>query len=60
MIAFDPRLATLSILGMLNASLDWYEAEGAALATIADTFTALVLGGLVPRAPVRPARARRR
>jgi AcrR family transcriptional regulator len=53
----DCRLATLALLGMCNAAVDWYGVEpGATIERIADEFGRLVLDGLTPRA----ARRRRR
>lgn len=56
----DPRLATLSVLGMLNAALDWYETEGTTLAQIGDTFSAILLDGLCRRSSIsaKPKRER--
>jgi len=46
----DCRLATLALLGMCNAAVNWYGAEpGTTIERIADEFGRLVLDGLVPR-----------
>ncbi|HXM85915.1 MAG TPA: TetR/AcrR family transcriptional regulator [Stellaceae bacterium] len=46
----DPRLATLAILGMCNAAVDWYGKEpDASVARISAAFAGLVLDGLVAR-----------
>jgi AcrR family transcriptional regulator len=48
--AFDARLATLAILGMCNASVDWYGKEpDAPIDRIASAFAGLVIDGLVAR-----------
>lgn len=53
----DCRLATLALLGMCNAAVNWYAIEpGATIERIADEFSRLVLDGLTPRT----ARRRRR
>jgi AcrR family transcriptional regulator len=46
----DPRLATLAILGMCNAAVDWYGKEpDASVARISAAFAGLALDGLVAR-----------
>jgi hypothetical protein len=46
----DARLATLAILGMCNAAVDWYGKEpDASIDRIEDAFTGLVIDGLVAR-----------
>src|SRR5262245_18617282 len=42
----DPRLATLALLGMLNAAPAWYAKEGRSLERIAGAFVELAIGGL--------------
>ncbi|MGH6968387.1 MAG: TetR/AcrR family transcriptional regulator [Stellaceae bacterium] len=43
----DPRLATLALLGMCNAAMEWYGREpNASLGRIADAFAALAIGGM--------------
>jgi AcrR family transcriptional regulator len=45
----DARLATLAILGMCNAAVDWYGKEpDAPVAHVAATFARLALAGMVP------------
>jgi AcrR family transcriptional regulator len=46
----DTRLATLAILGMLNAATTWFRREEEPIARIAEEFTRLVLDGVLPRA----------
>lgn len=44
----EPRLATLAVLGMCNAAVDWHDREpGVTAAGIAAGFARIVLGGLV-------------
>ena len=45
----DPRLATLAMLGMLNAATTWYRSEEASIERISEEFTQLVLDGALPR-----------
>jgi AcrR family transcriptional regulator len=46
----DARLATLAILGMCNASVNWYGKEpDASIGRISSAFTALVIDGLAAR-----------
>jgi AcrR family transcriptional regulator len=53
----DCRLASLALLGMCNAAVNWYGREpGATIERIADEFVRLILDGLAPR----PVRRRRR
>lgn len=43
----EPRLATLALLGMCNAAMEWYGREpNASVARIADAFTDLALSGM--------------
>ena len=43
----DPRLATLALLGMCNAAMEWYGREAnASVARVADMFTGLALDGM--------------
>lgn len=50
----DCRLATLALLGMCNAAVNWYGTEpGATIERIAHEFGDLVLDGLAPRAARR-------
>jgi len=50
----DTRLATLAMLGMLNAATTWFHHEEEPFERIAEEFTRLVLdGALVRRAPAR-------
>jgi hypothetical protein len=42
----DPRLATLAILGMLNAVSAWYGKENASLERISDEFVQLAINAL--------------
>ena len=42
----DPRLATLAVLGMLNAASAWYGKEDASLERIAGAFVRLTINGL--------------
>jgi AcrR family transcriptional regulator len=53
----DPRLATLAVLGMCNATVDWYGKEpGASMARVAENFARIVVGGMAAARP--PARKR--
>ena len=46
----DPRLATLAVLGMCNASVDWYGKEhGASMTGIAESFARIVVDGMAVR-----------
>lgn len=47
--SIDPRLATLALLGALNAVPSWLEKESFTVATIADAISGIFLGGLVRR-----------
>ena len=54
----DCRLATLALLGMCNAAVDWYGREpGATIERIADAFGRLLLEGIAARAARRRRRA---
>ena len=55
----DPRLATLAILGMVNAVASWIgKNKGATIERVSAEFAALVLAGML-RKPSRPGRAGR-
>jgi AcrR family transcriptional regulator len=45
----DTRLATLAMLGMLNAAASWYRREEEPVERISDEFTRLVLDGVLAR-----------
>ena len=50
----DTRLATLAMLGMLNAATTWFRSEEAPIERISEEFTRLVLDGALARgAPAR-------
>jgi len=50
----DPRLATLAVLGMLNAAPAWYGKEDASLERIAEAFVRVTINGLAnPKARPR-------
>jgi TetR/AcrR family transcriptional regulator, cholesterol catabolism regulator len=53
----DPRLATLAILGMCNATSSWHRKENVGIAHIAIEFAQLVLDGMGKR-PASPRRHR--
>jgi TetR/AcrR family transcriptional regulator, cholesterol catabolism regulator len=53
----DPRLATLAILGMCNATSSWHRKENVGIAHIARKFAQLVLDGMGKR-PASPRRHR--
>ncbi len=53
--AVDLHVARLALLGMMNATLDWYRPDGdRSLDDVADTMAAVVLGGLLTTRPVPP------
>jgi AcrR family transcriptional regulator len=50
----DPRLATLALLGMVNAAPAWYGKEDASLERIAGAFVRLAINGLaIPKTRAR-------
>jgi AcrR family transcriptional regulator len=56
-VNLDTRLATLAILGMLNAVVTWYRKEDVAIARIADEFARMALRGVL-KSPIRVGKAR--
>lgn len=56
----DPRLATLALLGMCNAAMEWYGREpNASLDRIAGAFADLALGGMIAMPEGRGTTSRR-
>jgi hypothetical protein len=47
----EPRLATLALLGMLNAAPAWYAKEGRSLERIASEFVRVAISGLASPTP---------
>jgi AcrR family transcriptional regulator len=54
----DPRLAALAVLGMCNASVDWYGKEGVSMAQVAENFARITVDGMAA-APTAPASTRK-
>jgi AcrR family transcriptional regulator len=57
-VDLDTRLATLAILGMLNAVVTWYRKEEAPVARIVDEFARLMLLGVLKTPSRRRQRSR--
>ena len=58
-VDLDTRLATLAILGMLNAVVTWYRKEEVPIGRIADEFARLMLLGVLKMPARRAAEGRR-
>ena len=55
----DPRLATLTILSIVNSCSAWYGREQASIERIGSEFIAFVLQGVTAKSSARPGRKRR-